>query len=522
MILTRPFIADSLIWGRCFERRSAVRYSSRLVKSLIPACVACGSAFQTTDPSVPGFQKPVETDTPKKSYRAIKNSKYDAMFENLDDDKKLFLAQDALSRGSPGWSTTGVSWSTASNDQLAKARADEKARKKEDVKKCLCTRCIDIRTGKTPEIFQPYRDTESLLRSIPSSATIVNVVNASDFPASVVSPKILDPFGTRKGKILWVINRADLVVTQKFKAVERALPYFQALLSEKYGIPSSRVFVTSSKLDWNTNSLYSALSVENYFVGFTNAGKSNLVLNLAQKYGLPGFHPTSLQQNSSNTMPWSTQSSRIVELEAKKLIVDMPSFPEVGGGIYGAVVPSEIRRLSVGRQLLKDPGTYNIKRIVAKNPHQVINIGGLLAIKQESESNDNKMVQLIAWTIIRDSQNKCIISKSIEKVQELGTASEDSAAFRDWRLVDATVASTLTKKKSYTFHGEGLSLAIRGLGTIQLHASGKLPTQGVTISVYGVENVGFERRPNILPYLKDEADPEQHSKYLAGIEETRH
>lgn len=521
MIVTRPSIASSLIRAQGPVRMAAIRYSSRLVKSLIPACVACGSAFQTTDSSVPGFQRAIDAEMPKKSYRAVKNSKFDSMFENLDDDKKLFLAQDALSRGSPGWSTTGISWSTASNDQLAKTRADEKARKKEEAKRCLCTRCIDIRTGKTPEIFQPYEDTESLLKNIPSSATIVNVVNASDFPTSVVSPRVLDPFGNRKGKILWVVNKADLVVTQKFKAAERALPYFQALLSEKYGIHPSKVFVTSSKLDWNTNSLYSALSVENYFVGYTNAGKSNLVLNLAHKYGLPEFQPTPLQQNSSNSMPWSTQSSRIIELEAKKLIVDMPSFPEEGNGIYGAVTPSEVRRLSVGRQLLKDPGMYNIKRIVAKRPHQLINIGGLLAIKQESNSSDNNNVQLIAWTIIRDSQNKCLITRSVDKVKELGAAPEDPPAFKHWRLVDSSIASTLKKRKTYTFHGEGLSLAIRGLGTIQLNASGKIPAEGVTVSVYAVENVGFERRPNILPYLRDETDPEQHSEYLAGIKDSR-
>lgn len=472
--------------GYNYSRLYSTSVRTNVISSLSKKCQCCGSAFhESGDKQQPGHKilKQVKlTD----SVKANKNQTIDGIFRNLDQDKLNFLQNEIA-----GDRKDEIDWTTNTYESIEKSRHDKKLKQKRNDYEKLCTRCFDIKSNAKPEIIQPAESPEKFLEAIPESAKIVHVINAVDYPASVLKTM------SSKKNVIWVINKADQIVKDEKTSFKRVLPYLQQELKWRVNAPMNKVFLVSAEKKWGLDHLFTNLGPENYLIGDTNSGKTKLALELARMFGkgpIPNFPQRLL---GANSFPWTTQQPFEYELGQDKMLVDMPSIPQVNNGVYAHLRPKLYKNLSEGRVLFKEPGMYNVERVVAPKPTQVVSFGGILAIEHDR-------LHLIAWGIAAFSQDTMKVLNSVEKVEEMVNDPKIENAHWFYAIPGN---SKLTKVKEFDLTEAGLTIAIRGLGIVHMHAAGKFGSEPVKIKVYMLPNVQVVERPNILPYLRSNDDP---------------
>jgi len=487
------------------------RYESTLFPRALPSlllrrCECCGTPFhENGDESSPGHVLRSHNRKEVESIKASINSKYDKAFGSLESDKLRFLQQEALKMGGiePSSIERQMAWNTSSSESIAKSKANLKAYRKKNDEEHMCKRCLDIKSGNNPnlEVTQPVNSLDDYIKTIPEGSTIIHVIDAYDFPTTVEQrlEKLKSTNNLRK--VLWVVNKADLVVPEKHKAEERALSFIRNELAKLVNADPNRILLVSTKYDWGLERLYSLLNDgENYFIGYANTGKTSLVTKLYSKF-FPEDRKSiqTLPQRllGRSSFPWTTQQPIHYEIE-EKILVDMPSFPEAENGIYGILKSGVMRKVTEKRTpLLKSPGMYNTSRVVASAPNHLISIGGVVVL----ERNLN---HLIAWPIVPDAQARVKVYSSLDKVVEWASKRELPEKLRqlDQFYHRPKFASDYVKKEFKLF-AQGLTLAIRGLGIVHMHSYGKIPEQGITVTAHVLKNVKIKQSANIMPYLRD-------------------
>jgi GTP-binding protein EngB required for normal cell division len=493
---------------------------TNVLNDVFKRCLACGSPFhEGKDVNSPGSVASAIRKGHAETTKNKENRRFDKMFGSLDDDKKEFLKKEAMEFGKkndPDLQEMPESWTTETTEAISKSKSQKKMEHKERDRKHVCARCISMANdqNKQIEIVQPVKDYDSMMNEmIPADSTIVNVIDAVDFPTTV--DKNLKSKKARN-KVLWVVNKADLLVTQKYKASERALPYVQKELAKIVNARPEDVLLVSANLGWGLDRLRDALGSDNYFVGYANTGKSTLALKLAQRF--VGEVPvTNIPQRriGCSKFPWQTQRPFTYELEGAKIINDLPSYPEEGNGTHGLLKYKMLNKLVVGKVLLKDPGNYNVTRVVASHPRHVISLGGLLVIERDHN-------HLISWPIAGDVATKTKKFSSLEKVVELASVTEDQMPL--YKQLDrffyhkpeyANVGYTTYNFKLFP---EGLTIAVRGVGIIHLQSFGRIPHDGINVTAHALNGVKIATRGNILPYLRDTPETTRKASKLADSE----
>ncbi|CAN6602771.1 hypothetical protein TRVA0_002S01662 [Trichomonascus vanleenenianus] len=513
----------------CFSRlivaKPARQFVNRPYSSITPArtnvlsglrsrCETCGSPFHKNgDEHAPGhIHEPPKKETP--SVKEEDNAAFDQLFASLDKDKQEFLKNEAFRQGSVkdsnDFGKLRMKWALASQEPIAKSIAEEKRRRKENDHKKMCKRCFMITKHQPEEIRMPEMNAKQIKETIPDSATAVHVIDAMDFPCTV------DRTFSSRRNTLWVINRADLLVDEEHKANKRLLPYVQQELYKIARVSPDRVFVTSAKRGWGLGKLYSALKGENYFVGSTNTGKTALAMALWGEFRGSAMIPDLVHRRLSVCpYPWMTQSPIAYELKEDKIVMDMPSYPEANMGTYGVVKNDYLRDITYGHQLTRNPGIYNVKkRIVASSPKQMISFGGLVVVGKDDQ-------HLIGWTIGYDQHVKTAVYNSLEKIEEWASMEEIPRHLK--QVSKQFYHHPQAAKNGYDivrvpiFSG-GLTIAVRGIGIMHLNIFGKIPEEGIMLTVHKLKGVQIAFRSNILPYLRNSGRGEPVAEMLAEQE----
>lgn len=526
MIFNRA-ISKRLIYNT-WIRTPRRRHSTNILSDVFRSCQACGTPFNqaenNTDIAIPGDVRTNHKIERKGSYKGKTNDNFDRIFSSLDQDKKAFLQNEALDLGTKLDPRSGNAppspneWATNTSEALERTKNNSSIERKEAGRKHVCMRCSSVSMGQNHEnrklsdlIVQPLNEEDGAktLREemIPQNATVVNVIDALDFPTTV--DKTLSK-AHNNNRVLWVVNKVDLLVTQQYKANERALPYVQRELARTVNAKPENVFVVSAKLKWGLQRLKDALGDDNYFVGYTNTGKTQLALSLAQKFvgGVPIPHLPQ-RKLGSNVFPWQTQRPFTYELDGEKVINDLPSYPELNNGTYGVLKYKMLNKAVPGKVLLKDPGAYNARRVVASRSHHVISLGGVLVIEKNSEHH------IIGWPIAGDAFAKTRIYSSLDKViTQASTVPSQQPLYNQLsRFFYHEPESANVGYTTHTFKlfSGGLSIAVRGIGVMHLQAFGKIPAEGIDIKAHALKGVEIDTRENILPYLRD--DNRKMNKY---------
>lgn len=516
-----------------------------LINKIVPSCKSCGTPFHEDKSKPIGFPaRLVAKSERKESIKPAKEKQIQDIVNNLDADKRAFLNVQATKRGvDPG------DWAKTDPNKVAQIKAEKKEKDKADLAMRICQYCYEERGGHhahdMARLPADMNRLDELLQQIPKGATLVHVIDALDFPTTV-DRRLIEYQKTcskdKSGRVIWVINKVDLIVTQLNKANKRAFPYFSQMLTNLVDSHNQQVFVVSALTGWNLKPLYGALTEDNYFIGFTNVGKSLLATQLEKKFGdltmvsdektktvinvvksVSQGRPVALTKKSADEYkfgnlpvshtPWKTKSVMLYPLEYAKLVIDMPSIPEPNS-VYEILKPKMVKKLSQGRQLLKDPGRYNAARLVAK-PNQLLYIGGLVLIQHESS---NPRLVTIHWPIIAEVDKKVRLVSSIEKALDI--TRNVKGIHDDWSYTLPEYATRYDNVLELNFHSAGISLAIRGVGIVHIQANGKIPKEGVKLKVFALPNVRVEPRPNIMHFLKDTSNRALHAENLIETIET--
>ncbi|ANB13332.1 Gep3p [Sugiyamaella lignohabitans] len=488
-------------------------------------CFGCGTAFHEHVPDTPGFN-PFEAEKKKAQKKATitsikveKSRQADVLFESLDEDKKEFL----LSQGTVETGMGSPQNADPHGPSVAISKAQDKAEKRSKMSKIFCKWCRDSVNGKELRLSVAVESKKQLLDQIPKEATIVHLFDAMDFPTTV-DFELMNIASKRPGRILWIMNRSDLIMPDNERTQTRLLKYVREELNRIAGVPPNNVMAISSNYNWNADEVFSQLSNDNYLVGHANTGKSTLALYLSYKFRQQG-NSRKFWGLGSWSNPFITQQSITYLLEGNKYLTDLPSYPEhatnniPGGpmrktragniiesqptatntetGVYDYLKPNLVRKLTNGHRLLRTPGMYNCPQVVVSTlPTQLISIGGLVAVKRDSP------IHLICWSIFPDSNYKTRVVSSLEKITEINQSTQKT--HERWSMVNKHHSnSPLNKKMEIKFGGEGVSLAIRGVGLCHFHVYGRIPEDGVTMEVYSMDNIKIMRRDDILPFIRN-------------------
>jgi hypothetical protein len=465
--------------ARCRRWQSTVK-PSHFMENIAQRCYGCATPFQVQDRDAPGYNPFVRIKEKPESIKIERDNQVSALYEGLDKDKREYLEKEAGSELTGGGSPNS-----------AVIKTQQKTAKKNKLSTIYCEWCRNSVNGKNTYLHPPMDSRKAILKSIPDDATIVHVFDAMDFPTSV---DLELATSRRTGRVLWVMNRADRIVPDKERAQSRLLHYVRDELDRLAKIPRENVFAISSNYDWFVDQLYRNLSDDNYLVGYTNVGKSTLALYMAHKYRATQYGRKYWGMGSWAN-PWITQLPTSYELKGGRFLTDLPSYPEPGNGTYSVLKPKLIRKLTDGERVFRTPGLYNSQRVVSVNPRQVISIGGVVALQRDQ-------LHLIAWSIYPDSNYKTRVLGGLDKVVDMNKSILSTQ--ERWSMVNPEHASDqLEQVMEFRFKGEGASLAIRGIGVVHLHVSGKIPDDGILLKVYALPNVKVMRRTDVMPYIKN-------------------
>lgn len=474
-------------------------------------CFGCGSAFHSDDPMAFGYNPtlPAMTKANIKSIKIARDNRVQEIVDKLGEDKKAYLNSIEGSRNAL----------TSTNSALIKK--EEKLKKRAKLVKMFCELCRTSLNTKETWLRPPAATKKEILDKIPPGSTIVHVFDALDFPVSA-DLSLLDWAEKNMCKVIWVLNKCDLFVPDKERTQGAVVKFARReLLRLSNGrIRPEDIYCVNSHWDWFLENVYEALGKDNYIVGYANVGKSTFALHLASIYRTKSSMPRSHQPwgRGSWFNPFITQHRTTFELVGNKSLTDMPSFPEFDDtnsnlekaiaefgsgskafteyppkvlGTYGLLRPQGMRSLTAGSRLFRSPGRYNANHVTTKRPHNVVSIGGLVALRQNTEA------KMLVWGVIPDSDYRVRALSNLEKINSIN-ASMEKVHYR-WSVVRPELAATELKViDKFRVGNEGASIVIRGVGLAHVQFHGRVPDEGIEVEVLGYPNVKVQRRGNFL------------------------
>lgn len=489
------------------------RPTAEQVKDLKPQCQACGSAFQTVDPESRGYFPAVTRSKVSESVKTASFDKYNQLVHQLDDNAKNVLLdelqtssrQESLSESfimeeeqeevSP---TEKLQLSNESSDAVVQQKILNA--KKEKIDRGLCVPCRAVKGGRyEPFLEQDRLSDQDILAQIPRDATLIHVINALDFPASV-NPRIKDIAAGRK--IMWVVNKSDLIIPDKHKVYERLLFFVREELISTYGAKPDDIFVVSAKRTWDIAKLYDSLPYNGFLVGYANSGKTCLALALARQEDTSGKYNHLLEQRfvGTNIIPGMTREPISYVFGGKRL-TDMPPIGQSREGFFKLIKEDFFKEVAKGKSFMKSSGDISNKRLVLVRPEQTLSVGGLVFIRRTDQT---PWVTVISWSPVPLHEKVVRKYKNIEKALDVAAKQDfDHGSMFFTEPFEDELHRRPTKALSLKIPPGGIDLAVQHLCRIQLRGNGPLPKDGVAIEVYTPPGVHVLPCVPIKPVLQD-------------------
>ncbi|KAK9455327.1 hypothetical protein V1511DRAFT_500153 [Dipodascopsis uninucleata] len=428
----------------------------------------------------------------------------------------------------------------------------------ESYKGLVCKRCNDLLHHSKLHIL-PSIALDSIFNELPSSKqsyTLVHVIDALDFPTSVLPLELLlHQYNKQPDKILYVINRADLLTNDKIRLRERIKTYYIGLLEKTIDIQKKslelaakhkstmhhdsnlnlwnegiggagvhrlrtadlipeckllekqdttevrptrlspdQVHFVSARVGWGLERLIGSLSTKSYFVGYTNVGKSRLIsalINRGQGTKRPAHGQIKKEGPVESFVPGMTRSALHYTVGSRTKNRTVIDLPGIEDSTNNLWYYVKPDKL---KQLVVPDFLKSKNRdYTVLKSGQCLNVGGLLLV-ESPESN------VIAWPSIgRRGQLGVYANTNIDKAKDTIAHPRDSLLIATSR----ECASQFTHSTKIYVDGGGVDIVVRGVGFVEIRVSGKVPENGAPIIVHVIEGVSVAARRPISDSLKD-------------------
>ncbi|KAK9461003.1 uncharacterized protein V1516DRAFT_674721 [Lipomyces oligophaga] len=424
----------------------------------------------------------------------------------------------------------------------------------------LCQRCHSIyyqnRYEEAPPI--PYQE---LFRSIRGqNYVVVVVIDAYDFPLSFIpAERLLARFGAMPRKVIYVVSRSDLLVRERREIKERLKPYVLKLLnrvrayqstprssrfrkdlaavlsdvhqqeqfslwtyglgdfSAKVGYPvtteyidrlscevtnnlrEDQLYFVSSKRGWGIHNLSMRLGPLNFFLGYSNVGKSSLIRAIVRETGgaLDSVSNKKTKGPGESFWPGLTRAAMNYTVHInnkKKQLIDLPGLEDANNSIWDQVKNKMVKSIVTGRVLDRKRREH-----MTLKQGKCLNIGGLCFI----ESPD---VNMIVWPMISQREHGVIhVNRNLETAIKIASNEDSSKRM----LVHVKDAENIKQVAEVKIDGGGADVVFRGIGFVELRISGKVPKNGALVKVFALKHADIAVRAPIFEALKDRKTPRQ-------------
>lgn len=368
----------------------------------------------------------------------------------------------------------------------------------------LCTTCRETKGGQYVDYTSlGHPSTEEILAEIPRDGTIIHVISAQEFPASFI-PEIKQYAAGRK--IIYVITKCDLAVDEHFKTRQRFLPYVQKELYDKYKINPGSIFAVSTKVGWGVEELFKNLPLDSYIVGLPNTGKTALAFTLGTIYKrkLMGDKvPIENRQRyfGLSYLPLKTKAP-IAYVSSGRRITDLPAVQAERGIVYSYISPSKLKTAVDSSVFIRRIGLPATVRQTATKNGSVISLGGMVFIRLDDVHQNST---LVCWCVCGNRKQVVHVFSSLEKAVEVSANPLNSQ--KEWFLTspyNIEEASKLGPQEvmKVRIDGAGFDFGVLGYASVVLNIAGKIPEEGIGITIFARPGVEIAPRTPIIPHMR--------------------
>lgn len=535
-------------------------------KDLYPTCQGCGTLFQHEDQTARGYYKQIipkvsgQMSTKTKSF-----NKYNELIQGIDENSLKVLLNEKKSVCNVEEETENLSHGLSSEeeepsidldnikieDTLFKESVEQKITeskeggsenenmedstdlnekkqeivdqlclttensdrlvvlkegytKKDHINSGLCTICREVKGGKYLSLLGDRPSDEEVLKKIPKNATIVHVISGADFPASV-NPKINKLANGRD--IIYVVTKADMIIKEKDKVKERALPYVKNEMKRLFGVNPKKVYLVSAMRTWYINDLFQNLPGLFYLVGYPNVGKTKLAHAIAQKDNNKALVPLQTQQRfyGSNDIPGMTHCEIAYPLR-KIRMVDLPPIGQENDAIWNVLKDEKVLDVARGKNFARRSICISVDRKVLSKAGQTLSLGGLVFL----ESPPDSKTRFIIWAPMQNYET--IVHKFSSYEKAVDRAAKQLDHHQDWFVTkpydpeDPSVEMVPEKLMELSVKAGGIDLSVFGLGHIQIRANGVIPEEGHILNVYGLPGIKVVTKTPLFKYLQNDSN----------------
>ncbi|KAF5094952.1 hypothetical protein D0Z00_003327 [Geotrichum galactomycetum] len=298
-----------------------------------------------------------------------------------------------------------------------------------------------------------------------------------------------------------------MIVTEKGKVKERALPYVRDEMERLFGVDPEKVFLLSAMRTWYVNEFYNALPKLFYLVGYPNVGKTKLAHAIAQKDNCTANVPIEIQQRfyGSNDIPGMTHGEIAYPLQ-KMRMVDLPPVGKENDAIWNVLKNEKALDIAKGKNFARRSICISVKRQVLSKPGWTLSLGGLVFLEAPKDST----ATFIVWAPMQQYETVVQRFNSYEKA--IDRAANQIGQHQEWfvtkpyDLKNAPPELVPEKVMELPVKAGGIDLSVFGLGHIQIRANGAIPKEGHILNVYALPGIKVVTKTPLLDYLQNYKD----------------
>ncbi|VVT57742.1 uncharacterized protein SAPINGB_P005847 [Magnusiomyces paraingens] len=501
------------------------------VTDLVPKCNGCGTPFQRTFPESLGYYDEPDSKLRTKSIQDKKLEHHNNLFGQMDTlsqaiySHSVVTGEVAEAKGSEevessdskkkeerhiieADSSPALKIEDFVSDLYEKRLIQSiKDTQRDEINSGLCTTCRLTKGGQYFDYTKVgHPSTEEVLAQIPKDGVIIHVISGQEFPASFI-PEITKYAADRK--IIYVVTKCDLAVDEQFKTRQRFLPYVQRELYDKYKVNPDDVYAVSTLVKWGVEELFQDLPVDSYIVGLPNTGKTALAFSLGNLYKtklLKDSLPIEQRQRKYGIshLPLKTKAP-ISYINSGRRITDLPAVQAERGIVYNYINPKKLLTTVNSSVFIKRLGLPSATPVTITKNGSALSLGGIVFVQMDDAPPN---VTLICWCVCGNRKQVVQRFSSVEKAVEISAAPLNSQ--QDWFLTkpydinDPEQAAKFKPQKvmSVRIDGAGFDFGVLGYASVILTLSGKIPENGVGVTLYALPGVEICPRTPIIKHMK--------------------